>query len=600
MRQVRGTLGIRLLVLTVVVQLVGGACGPPAAAPPAAPTAAKAEPAAAAPATKATAPAPAAPAPVAPKPGGRVIVGAFADAKVLSPITSTDAPSAEVWNRIYESLIKVDPKTAQPVPRLAERWEVSPDSKTLTFVLRDGLTWSDGSPLTGEDFKFTAEAVMRSKTTVRKNIFQDIVGAKDYGEGKLESITGIAVSGNTLTINMDKPFCPALTDLGLFGIVPKSVFGKYLDPKDASKNLDNAPENTAPTLASGVFKFKEWKPNDSITLVRNERFFGGPALLDEWVYKVYPDVNALAAALKTGEIDLSHRVEPKDKDDLQRLGTLDLFSVLAPGYVYMGWNQLRGGKEFFQSKAVRQALAYGVNMDLVIERVLFGEGKRMVAHTPPVSWAYDPAALNQYAYDPKKAQELLESDGWSKGADGVYQKGDQRLEFTMITNSGNKIRETLLQVAVEQYKQIGVNVTPQTESFEALVDRLNKSRDPKYGEQGGRDVDAYILGWSLGVDPDAFNIWHSRQNQGGFNYVSYKNEAADQALEAGRTRCAQADRTAAYRAFDKQLNEDQPYNFGFAQNSLIFASKRIQGLDPGPFPNYYNGTFWNLEKWAVK
>jgi peptide/nickel transport system substrate-binding protein len=552
-----------------------------------------------APAMPSGAPAPTAPAagqPATPKPGGRVILGSFADAKVLSPVLSTDVSSSDVHGQIYQALVDLNPKTGEPTPSLAEKFESSADGKTLTFTLRDGLKWSDGSAFSGEDFKFTAEAVMRSKKTVRKNIFQDIVGAREYGDGAAETISGIVVDGKTITVNLSQPFCPALVFIGGFGIIPRSVFGKYMDPKDASKNVDDAPENTSPTLATGPFKFKDWLPNDRLTLERNDQFYGGRANLDEWVHKVYPDVTALAAAAKTGEVDVAS-IDPKDLEDLKRAESLTVHSTPQTNYTYIAWNQLRGGKEFLQSKTVRQAMAYGLNMDQVIERILFGEGKKMLGHTPPVLWAYDPEGLNDYRYDPQKAQQLLEQDGWARGSDGVFQKGGQRLEFEIITNSGNKVRETLLQVAAEQYKQIGVNVIPKTESFEALVDRTNKSKDPKYGEQGGKDYDAVILGWANLNEPDAYSIWHSSQIPSGFNQVGYKSDVVDRALEDGRTRCAPADRKAAYKTFNKQLNEDQPYNFGFSPNALLAVNKKFQGVDPGPFSRLAQ---WNVEKWSIR
>src|SRR5439155_20793627 len=123
--------------------------------------------------------------------GGRLVTGAISDAKVLNPVLSSDVPSAEVWGRIYESLIHVDPQTGQPPRGLAERFEVGADGQTLTFALRQGLTWSDGTPFSGEDVKLTAGAVMRSKKSVRKSTFQDIVGARAYAEGKATSIEGI-------------------------------------------------------------------------------------------------------------------------------------------------------------------------------------------------------------------------------------------------------------------------------------------------------------------------------------------------------------------------------------------------------------------------
>jgi peptide/nickel transport system substrate-binding protein len=237
-------------------------------------------------------------------------------------------------------------------------------------------------------------------------------------------------------------------------------------------------------------------------------------------------------------------------------------------------------------------------MDLVIEKIVFGEGRKQLAHTPSVSWAFDPEGMNSYQYDPQKARQLLEQDGWARGPDGIYQKGDQKLEFSIVTNSGNKVRETLLQVATEQYKQIGINVTPLTESFEKLVERTDRSKDAKYGDQGGRDFDAVILGWSLGSDPDACTNWHSSQIPApGFNTVGYKSDVVDKALVDGRTKCSREERKTAYNAFNKQLNEDQPYNFGYSGNTLLFANKRLQGLEPGPFRRL---SLWNIEKWWVK
>lgn len=531
--------------------------------------------------------------------GGRVVVGAISDAKVLNPVLSSDVSSAEVWSRVYESLIRVDPQTGQPVPRLAERYEVAPDGQGLTFVLRPDLLWSDGTPFTGDDFRVTAEAVMRSKKSVRKNLFQDIVGARAFAEGKATAIEGITVDDNVLTIRLEKPFCPALTELGLFGIIPRSVFGKYLDPQDPSKNIDEAPENAAPAIGTGPFVFGEWRPNDRIVLKKNERFaFGGP-YLDEWIYKIHPDATALAAALETGEIDAA-RVEPKDVERLKKNDSLSFHSYLAPGYTYIAWNQLRGGKEFLRSASIRQALAYGLDTQSVIDSVLLGEGQKVYAHTPPVSWAYDRSGLVEYPYDPAKARQLIEAEGWTAGPDGIYEKSGQRLELTMVTNSGNKTREALLQVATEQYREIGVAVTPRTEAFEALSDRVGKSKDATYGDDGGHDYDAAILGWSMGVDPDAYGTWHSSQIKAGLNQVGYQNEVVDRALETGRTSCGQAERLAAYKAFNSQLSKDQPYNFGFTANTLLFVNKKFQGVAPGPFPNVQNSYHWNVEQWWIK
>src|SRR5438270_241565 len=587
---VRGATGGRIVSTLTASMLMLAACGPAGQATPTSAPAANAPAATSAPATQPTPAtnAPAAPVPtVAPaagqaKPGWRIIVGEVPDAKTLNPVTVTDVPSDVVTRRIYTALVSVDAKTGEVGPNLAEKWDFSADGKTLTFQLRNGLKFSDGSPLAGDDFKFTVMATLRSKKTNHKNNVDQIVGAKEYIAGSAEDVSGIKVDGNNITVSLVNAFCPALNQIGGLSIIPKSVFGKYLDPKDANKNLDDAPENNAPPVASGAFTFKEWVPNDHITLVRNDNYWQ-KANIDEWVHKVYPNQDSLTAALKVGEVDMA-QFDPKDVQDMQSVSSLQVFKYLNLGYTYIGWNQLRGGKEFLQSKAVRQALAYGLNVDQVVDKVLFGEGVKMVAHTPPVSWAYDPSGLNDYKYDPAKAEQLLQQDGWTQGSDGVYAKDGQKLEFSIITNAGNVIRETFIQVAAEQYRQIGISVEPKTESFEALVDRINTSKDPKYGDDGGHDFDADVIGWSLTAEPDMYSIWHSNSTHASENnYIQYKNPDLDKAIEDSRTHCAQADRKAAIKTANQIINEEQPYNFGFAQNQLLGVSKKIQNINPGPF-----------------
>lgn len=516
------------------------------------------------------------------KPGGRVIVGDIADIKTLNPVLVTDVPSDVVTSRIYASLLTVDAQTGDVQPSLAEKYDFSADGKTLTFQLRDGLKFSDGSPLTGEDFKFSVMATLRSKKTNHKNNVDQIVGAQQYIDGSASDVSGIAIDGNTITVNLITAFCPALTQIGQLAIIPKSVFDKYLDPSDPNKNLDDAPENNAPPVASGPFAFKEWVPNDHVTLVRNDNYWQ-KANIDEWVHKAYPNQDALTAALKVGEVDMA-QFDPKDLQDMQGVSTVQVFKYLNLGYTFIAWNQMRGGKEFLQDKSVRQALSYGLNVQQVVDKVLFGQGVKMVGHIPPVSWAYDTSGLNSYDYDPSKAEQLLRDDGWTKGDDGIYAKDGKRLSFTIMTNSGNVIRETLTQVAAEQYRQIGVEAEPKSESFEALVDRLNKSKDPVYGDQGGHDFDAIVVGWSLTADPDMYSIWDSNSTHTGENNaIQYKNSDLDKAIDDSRTHCGQADRKDAFKRANQILNDEQPYNFGFAQNILLGVNRKIEGITPGPY-----------------
>ena len=179
---------------------------------------------------------------------------------------------------------------------------------------------------------------------------------------------------------------------------------------------------------------------------------------------------------------------------------------------------------------------------------------------------------------------MIEAEGWKPGADGIYEKDGQRLAFTMYTNSGNKVRETLLQVATEQYRQIGVEVTPRTEAFEALSERVGKSKDPVYGDRGGHDYDAAILGWSQGVDPDAYGVWHSSQIKAGQNQVGYQNEVVDRAVEAGRTSCGQDERLAAYKDVQRPVEQGPAVQLRVRRQHAAVRQQEVPGRRSGAVP----------------
>ena len=163
----------------------------------------------------------------------------------------------------------------------------------------------------------------------------------------------------------------------------------------------------------------------------------------------------------------------------------------------------------------------------------------------------------------------------------------------MLTNSGNKVRETLLQTAVDQYKKIGVKVNPRLVPFDAMVDILSNRSE---------DIPAWIVGWRLAVEPDPYGIWHSAsipdpaKKTSGYNFGSFSSADADKAIDAARAPaggdCSQATRKKSYDTLNRLLNEEQPYDFGFSPLTLLVTNKDLRGFDPGTF-----ATYADIEKW---
>src|SRR2546428_876111 len=428
--------------------------------------------------------------PQSPVRGGRLIEGTFADAKTFAPFLVNDPASLTVSGMVYDTLFKVDAKTGEIQPDLGS-WTISADGLTYRWKIEKGAVWSDGKPVTGEDYLTGVKAVARSTKTVRVGSFQDIDGFDEYRSGSSATIKGITIDPldpKSFAVKFKRVFCPALTNAfgPAAGPLPTHIYGKYTGSDMTGPKVDDAPENMAPPVASGPFVFKSWKPGDQVTLDRNDSYFRGTPYLDQYVLKVVADVTTMAAQLKTGEINFG-TVEPKDLDDIKKRDTLRVYSYAENSYQFIGWNMKSTSAPALADKRVRQALAYGLDMNMVVQQVLYGQGSRVFQHSPASSWASaDPNALNRYRYDPVESGRLIREAGYALGADGFYQKDGRPLQLTIATNSGNKVRETWLQTAIDQYKIIGVKVTPRVLPFDTLVDVLQSRSE---------DIPGWIIGW---------------------------------------------------------------------------------------------------------
>jgi peptide/nickel transport system substrate-binding protein len=528
--------------------------------------------------------------------GGRLVIGSTGDPKTMNPVIGTDTQSSAIYERIYQGLLRRDATTGKLVGHLAETYEASADGLAVTYTLRDNLVWSDGTPFTGRDYKYTAEAVMRSKKTVRQSTFDNVVGAKDYKDGKTDGIAGITLSGpndKVITVKLTSTYCPAIEDLSGAGagyIIPADKFKQYWDSKttDTSKTIDDNPMNLNPTVAMGPWMFKEFKPGDRVTLVKNPKYFKGEPLLDELVIKVYADATAVKNALLTREVTYAS-VEPKDFDEMSKQDFLRSFEFPTFGWTYLAWNSRAAKAPWLNSVDVRQALTYGINRQAIMDKIIFGHGKLVNQGQPPGNPAYSETDINKYAYDVNKAKQLLEKAGAKMGTDGIYRWTDGTpMKMKIETNQGNTVRETILQFAQDQYKQIGIQIEPLLESFNALLDRT-KCCSP--------DTEGFIIGLTgLGPDPDHKDIWHSTATNA-FNKWGYSNADVDKWLDQGRNGpdCSEAARNQLAHQVDKQLNQDAPIIFIYSPNALIFADKTLQNFAPTQY-----STSRNVEKWWFK
>jgi peptide/nickel transport system substrate-binding protein len=481
-------------------------------------------------------------------PNGRLVLALLGEVSILNPILSTDAASSSVIGTVFSGMTRINEKL-EVIPDLAASWEVSKDGKIWTFHLRKDVKWHDGKAFTAEDVVFTYNAILNPKVnSVRRSEY--IINGDPINFKALDKYTVQAI--------LPKPFAPFLVRSGM-SIIPKHIL--------EGKDINTADFNRSP-VGTGPFKFKEWVTGDHITVARNLDYYLGKPRLAEIIFKIIPDANAQLVALEAGEIDESG-IPPKDYKRMKSLKGINVFEYDALTYTYLGLN-LANPK--FADIRVRQALAYATNKKQLVDIIFKGLASPAYAPSAPISWAYSDDVA-KYPYNPRKAKQLLK------------EAGAQHLEFTILVNQGNKEREKAAVILQQQYKKVGVKVNIRVMEWSALLKIINAPKGPK-------DFEAVIIGWSLGLDPDAYSIWHSSQYPRGFNFIDYNNPEADRLLELGRTTIDRAQRKEIYAKLWKTIAQDQPYIFLWYPKTVVGVSERVGGLSkPGPA-----GLFLNIER----
>ena len=389
----------------------------------------------------------------------------------------------------------------------------------------------------------------------------------------------------TVIIKTTQVFAPFLANHALYGILPKHVLGSM-----TAAQINTADFNTAPSVTSGAFKFVKWDKGQQVTMARNDNYWAGAPYLDQWIYKVLPDSVAVTNQLKTGEIDIGP-VDPGQFDALKTTSTVAMSEFPVPTFTFYAY-QLDPSKPagpLFQDKAVRQALLYALNRDQIVSAVFFGHGTVANSVEPPTSWAYKDKPATLIKFDKAKAESLLDGAGWAKGADGTRAKNGLKLKFTMITNAGNKQRESMLQIMQQSWHDIGVEATPSLIQFPQLVSQIVSIRT----------FDVFLVGFNWAQDPDVSPLYHSRNTAaGGFNGAFFKNDQADQLLDQALTTLDKTKRKQLYSQFQDLMSDLQPSPVILFNTGIYGVNTRVQGTDFGPFNQFANRP-WNHATWVT-
>lgn len=490
--------------------------------------------------------------PYPPQSGGTFIDAMTGEPSGLIAMLAGESAASAIAGNIFNSLLKYD-KNLELQGELAQSWQVSDDQKSITFQLKPDMQWADGQPLTSADVLFTWKLVTDDNTRT------------PYGADYKLVIKAEAPDPLTFRVTYAQPHAPALDSWAGLHILPQHLL--------QGQDINSTPFARHP-VGSHYYQLAEWKNGERIALTRNPTATQGPPRIERLVSRFIPDPASQFLELMADNIDsmgLSPiqyaRIFPARPELVRKIG---LYKELGNAYTYLGFNLKH---KPFDDRRVRLAINYAIDKQELIDGVLLGLGEPVASpYKPGTRWGHP--SLKPYAYDPQKAKALLREAGYADhDGDGILDRDGKPLAFEILTNQ-NKQREMSAVLIQRRLKEIGIDVNIRILEWASFIGRFIKT-----GE-----FDAVVLGWSLGQEPDQYNIWHSSQQAPGqFNFIGYDNPQVDRLLEQGRRELDPDKRMAIYHQFAQVLYDDSPIVYLYAGYGLPAIHKRVRGIDnPAP------------------
>ena len=486
---------------------------------------------------------------------GTLIIGRGGDSVGLDPGAIEDGESVQVTQEIYDSLVRYDRK--QPpltiVPALASAWEISPDNLQITFHLRQGVKFHDGTDFNADAVVFSFARQSDPSNPYNKGshpYYKENFG--DPPPGNLKSVE--KVDDATVKFTLAKPDGEILPKLSLFAFAIVSPTAAKKDPEGFTRN----------PVGTGPFMFKEWIKGDHITLVKNPNYWEGPAKLDTMIFRVIPDNSARAAEMQAGSIQSAGtEIAAVDIPAMQKNPDIQVIEQPAVSTGYLAFNQ---SDAKFKDLKVRQAFAYAINRKAIIDAFYGQQGEVPTQFQPPAILGYNPD-LKYYEYNPDKAKQLLKDAGVSNLTTDFW--------YMSVTRGYFPDPKAIAQAMAGDLSKVGITVNLKTEDWAAY---LKDRTDGKLG--------LYMLGWgSDNGDPDNYLGYFFSIVKPEF---SYDNPTLRDLLTKGDQLIDPKQRAPLYQQAQKIVNDDVPcIPVAWAKGAAV-VRKNVQGYTAPLFTEPYH------------
>ncbi len=459
--------------------------------------------------------------------GGTLTYATISEPLTFNLALANDAGSSSYLGYLFEGLTETSWLTNRVEPTLAESWERSDDGLTWTFHLRRDVQWHDGQPFTAQDVDFTFNRIIYNDDipASSRSSFNFRFRDEESGQWQEARMTVAALDDYTVRVVLPVPFAPFLRSMGTT-IYPKHLLEQHVDDGTfaATWSLDTDP---AEIIGTGPFTIERYDPGDRIVLRRNPSYWlrdaAGNRLpyLDTITFLLVPDLATELAKFQAREVDV-HGVLGEEYAGLKPLEAEGNFTIYkrgpAFGTTFLGFNMNPGTNpetgalylapeklEWFRNKQLRQAVAHSIDKDAIINDVLHGLGYPQWASISPAAGDFHNPNVRRYEYDLAKANAILDGIGWKDtDGDGIREDGaGRKIEFSLVTNTDNSVREQAGRIIQQGLKEIGIEADYTLIDFGELVSQLTSTYD----------WETVIIGFTGGTDPySGIGFWHSSED----------------------------------------------------------------------------------------
>jgi peptide/nickel transport system substrate-binding protein len=458
------------------------------------------------------------------------------DNTTFDPILTIQNSDIWVMDNMNANLVRVTKDGVGLEPDLAEKWTLAPDNVTYTFTLRDGLKFSDGSPLRASDVKFSLERLRDTKESVMKDMYK-VITKIDTPDDK------------TVVITTDKPSAPLLSTLAMFAaaVVPESVV------KAEGEEFATKP------IGAGAFTLKNWAHGDKVELVKNPNYWEASRVkLDgvEWYY--VPDDNTRMLKLKAGEVDAAIFVPFNMMAELAKDPNIEVHPDPSSREDFLTINQAR---KPFDDVKVRTAICQAIDREAIVKAVLFGNGKVANSFIPAGALYYNPDNPT-CKYDPDAAKKLLADAGQSN------------LSFKLLINAGDSVNDQISVLIKNDLAKVGVN-----------IDIEKQEAGQQWDTAVAGEYDATIFYWTNDIiDPDekaTFSLAGKDDVNRSF-FTNYNNPRVIELISQGRAEMDPAKRTAIYNEIQKTASEEVNWIDLYYSPFRNASRKNVKGFYQNP------------------